>query len=233
MFNYTYQTVSPSGKFYIGRHSTENLDDGYMGSGKWVRSIKDKSKLDKEILGFYDNFEDLLRAEQQLLEEFVGQKDCMNFINTSNGFGTGNSNIINIIPYAKEKMIISINSKKEISRRRDLQLSLLEKGECQFQKPEVRERQKLSSAKRNIELFSKGSHPFQKDEIKKVNRQRFIDNNPIYKEKNKKAASERIKILNGVYLTCPYCSKSTNKGNFIQYHGDNCKEKRAINETYI
>jgi hypothetical protein len=42
MIHYTYMTVSDTGKYYVGRHSTSNLFDGYKGSGKWVRSIKKK-----------------------------------------------------------------------------------------------------------------------------------------------------------------------------------------------
>jgi hypothetical protein len=63
MFNYTYKITSTSGKYYVGRHSTNNINDGYIGSGKWVRNIKDKSKLSKKILEYFDNFEELKKAE--------------------------------------------------------------------------------------------------------------------------------------------------------------------------
>lgn len=43
MKHFIYKTISPSGKFYISRHSTNNIDDGYLGSGKWIRSIRNKS----------------------------------------------------------------------------------------------------------------------------------------------------------------------------------------------
>ena len=80
MFHYTYKITSNSGLFYVGRHSTDDLNDGYMGSGKWVRSIKDKSKLSKEILEYFDSFDELMKAEQNLLDEYIGKKGCMNFL---------------------------------------------------------------------------------------------------------------------------------------------------------
>lgn len=49
MYHILYRTtMQDSNKFYVGRQSTTNLKDGYLGSGKWVRSIKDKSVLSRE-----------------------------------------------------------------------------------------------------------------------------------------------------------------------------------------
>ena len=92
MFHYTYKITSNSGLYYIGRHSTKNIDDGYMGSGKWVTDIKDKSKLSKEILEYFDNFNELQKAEESLLYEHINKKGCMNFNNKSVGFATGDLN---------------------------------------------------------------------------------------------------------------------------------------------
>jgi len=51
MHHTIYRTSSKSGKYYIGRHSTNNVNDGYLGSGNWVKSIKnDGTFLCKEIL---------------------------------------------------------------------------------------------------------------------------------------------------------------------------------------
>ena len=47
-----------TGEFYIGQHVTENLDDGYLGSGHGIKeSIKvyGKDSFEKKILYIFDN----------------------------------------------------------------------------------------------------------------------------------------------------------------------------------
>jgi hypothetical protein len=92
MYHYIYKTMSESGKYYIGRHSTSNLEDNYLGSGTWVRYIKDKTSLRKEILLFCDTFEQLLELEKTLISEHVSHDNCMNFNDQPIGFATGSLN---------------------------------------------------------------------------------------------------------------------------------------------
>jgi len=92
MLHFIYKTESKSGKYYIGRHSSEDIDDGYIGSGKWVRSIKDKSELTRTILEFCESVEELKEFEKKLLKEHVGKENCMNFNLNSCGFSTGDLN---------------------------------------------------------------------------------------------------------------------------------------------
>lgn len=49
-FHFIYKTTHNNGYYYIGRHSTKNLKDGYRGSGKWIKSIKNKSELITKII---------------------------------------------------------------------------------------------------------------------------------------------------------------------------------------
>ena len=71
-------------KIYIGQHVTDNLDDGYLGSGKnIINAIKKykKENFKKEILFIFDNFEDMNNKEIELVtEEFVRQDDTYNQI---------------------------------------------------------------------------------------------------------------------------------------------------------
>lgn len=91
MFHFIYKTYSPSGFYYYGRHSTLNIDDGYMGSGKWIRSIKDKSKLKKDIVLFCESHEELLRHEKEYISKHIDDPKCMNFNENSIGFSSINN----------------------------------------------------------------------------------------------------------------------------------------------
>lgn len=71
-----------NGKYYIGAHTTSNLKDGYLGSGKYLRrSIRKygKESFQCEILQFCENSEQLYSLEQKIVsEETLKDKLCMN-----------------------------------------------------------------------------------------------------------------------------------------------------------
>jgi hypothetical protein len=92
MFHIIYKTEHPNGKYYIGRHSTNDPNDLYYGSGKWVRSIKDKSVLVKTILEFADSLEHLKELEEKYINMNIEEENCMNFNNNSCGFASGELN---------------------------------------------------------------------------------------------------------------------------------------------
>lgn len=71
-----------NGKVYYGIHSTNNLDDGYLGSGCYFyRSVKKhgKENFHREILEFFDCREDLVKAEMELITvDLVKDPNCYN-----------------------------------------------------------------------------------------------------------------------------------------------------------
>ena len=82
-YNYLYKITNLiNGKFYYGIHSTDRLDDGYMGSGVSLNEayIKDGiDKFSKEIVAFYDTRENLLAAEAEIVtEDLVLDPMCYN-----------------------------------------------------------------------------------------------------------------------------------------------------------
>lgn len=84
-YHYIYKTTNlKNGKYYVGMHSTSNLEDGYLGSGDRVRrSIrkygKDNFKL--EILEFFDDRESLAKREKEIVnEELLKDSSCMNLV---------------------------------------------------------------------------------------------------------------------------------------------------------
>lgn len=81
--HYLYKTTCLiTGRFYIGIHSTNNLEDGYMGSGKRLRRSIRKygvNSHEKEILEFFENRELLIEREKEIITpEVLTDKKCMN-----------------------------------------------------------------------------------------------------------------------------------------------------------
>ena len=82
MFYTVYKITNKlNGKFYIGKHQTNNLDDGYMGSGKYLRSAIKKHgehNFSKEILGIYATEAEMNQAEKDLvvLDESISYNLC-------------------------------------------------------------------------------------------------------------------------------------------------------------
>lgn len=83
-FHYIYKITRTdgSGKYYIGMHSTDDLEDGYFGSGRLLwKSIKKhgREKHVKEILEFLPSRKELKERERVLVnEEIVNDPLCMN-----------------------------------------------------------------------------------------------------------------------------------------------------------
>ena len=91
MKHFIYKTTHTNGKYYVGRHSTNDIDDGYIGSGKWPSSIKDKSTLSREILEYAESVEAVKELEGKYLAEHFGKLNCMNRTKDPIGFDTENN----------------------------------------------------------------------------------------------------------------------------------------------
>jgi hypothetical protein len=231
-----YKTFTPSGKYYIGRHSTNNLDDGYIGSGKWVRSIKDRSSLTREILAFADSESELKILEEQFISKSLNDPNNMNFNDRSVGWPTGDLN------WARSTEAKLLKSK----RKKGLTLE----AEYGIEKAKLI-RQKISDSKtgkktnkpawnRGISPSTETKHQISKSISDQMNaltaderKEKFGnlgDKNGFF---NKTHSSSTINILREKQklnrqqnrLTCPYCSKNVDKPNYSRHHGNKCKIK--------
>ena len=82
-YHFLYKTTNlTNGKFYYGMHSTNKLQDGYLGSGKYLRYAIKKYGVENfklEILEFFDSREALVEAEKSLVTQLqVEDSNCMN-----------------------------------------------------------------------------------------------------------------------------------------------------------
>jgi group I intron endonuclease len=84
-YHYIYKTTCLiTNKYYIGMHSTDNLEDGYQGSGTILaRSIRrhGRENHQTEILEFLPSRKDLRKREARLInEQLLKDKMCMNLV---------------------------------------------------------------------------------------------------------------------------------------------------------
>ena len=86
MFYYTYiiyinnPESSLYGKIYFGQHSTNNLNDKYIASGRIIKDYIKKypGQYYRKILNLYNSKEELDKAEYQLIHPHLGKSYCLN-----------------------------------------------------------------------------------------------------------------------------------------------------------
>ena len=89
-YHYIYKTTCLiTNRFYIGMHSTDNLEDGYLGSGKilgYSRRKHGDENHKKEILEFLNSRDELKTRERELVnEELLKHPLCINLKYGGNG----------------------------------------------------------------------------------------------------------------------------------------------------
>jgi len=158
---YLYQITNLiNGKIYIGVHQTENLEDGYMGSGSYLkRSIKKNGKdnFKKIILKFFDNEKEMYLSEAEIVTpEFIEKETNYNLKEGGSG-GTLPCEELRLL-YRKQRArereqgigIFSEESKAKIKLYRDS-----EKGKDNILRSGLLGCNEANSKKRLTTLFEK------------------------------------------------------------------------------
>lgn len=199
-----YKTIHTDGRYYIGRHSTTNLDDGYLGSGNWVNAIKDKESLRREILDSAASLEELKSLEIKYLEEHYEHPLNMNFTKSAEGITSEQARELSNKRVREGTHNFQVNPANlggKISRK------LVQQGIHPFQTNHPNKNGKISK-----KLIADGIHHWQTNYVN-LNPKRladgthnFLTNNPSY-----------------LKLTCIHCGRTICKSAHTKYHGDKCK----------
>lgn len=107
MYYFIYKTTNiENGKYYYGAHSTNNLNDGYLGSGVALKKAIEKygkEKFCREIIEFCNTGDEMYLKEEKIVSEHYKNQECYNmksggiggwnYVN-SNGINLGDNNIM-------------------------------------------------------------------------------------------------------------------------------------------
>ena len=109
-YHYIYKTTNlKNGMFYVGMHSSDNLNDGYLGSGTRLRrSIRKNGKenFKIEILEFFPNRLSLSLREKELVNEnLLKDPMCMNLKPGGSGGFVNHQHRKRFIESAKKNLI--------------------------------------------------------------------------------------------------------------------------------
>jgi hypothetical protein len=103
-------------KIYIGLHTTDDINDGYLGSGVFLKKAIKKyghQNFKKEILHVFDNKKDMINKEKEIVnEEFILRKDTYNMSKGGYGLST----------LSTEKRKIAIEKMKITKQSQDLKI---------------------------------------------------------------------------------------------------------------
>jgi hypothetical protein len=248
MYHYLYKiTCLINQRYYIGMHSTERLDDNYLGSGLVIRkSIKKHGAAQhvKEILIYCSSREELKYKEQDIVNETL-LKDplCMNL--KIGGEGGGQKGL-------KRSTATKINMSRA---RREMIANgwKMPKKSIDKMKSKLKSRKHTLETKRKMSNMRRGKtmKPFSdehKNKLSIARKKRIISdvtkarisasltNNPKNKgwqldaesrqkqiEATRRALSKKPKMI----VSCPHCGKVGGKPAMIRFHFDNCKIKGA------
>lgn len=155
-FYYTYKITllkgSLAGHYYYGQHRTDNLNDGYAGSGRKIKNYYKKyGKIEhqtyiKEIISFYNNENELNQAEKDLIgDKYKTDELCLNLI--PGGTGKGRNKGYKHSIETRQKMSISQKG-KHLSKETKEKLSKSRIGKFSGTRSEET-RKKMSEAAKN------------------------------------------------------------------------------------
>lgn len=156
MYHYVYRIdFFEKEEYYIGKHSTKALDDGYTGSGKLLqRKIKCGYPFEFKIVSFHETEKEALNAENKLLgDSWKNDPKCLNL--TEGGKGNA-SHFRGMIKSEEHKRKISIaNKKSKVGRALEACIengrkgSLARKGQKDSEETKRKRNKSLSLATKN------------------------------------------------------------------------------------
>lgn len=233
-YYYLYKIEFPNGKYYLGKHTTKNINDGYGGSGVLLPreySHNDINLTNKIILKFFKNSDELDEGEIKLIGDlYLKDEKCLNY--RKGGSGGINELIADKISNSKkgikrsresiEKQRIKCIGKKHTDKTKQKQ----SEWHKEFWTSEDGEMRKLKMSKI---MKNKGRTNETKEKISQIAKKRFSDKNYRLKNNLKYYQKEIDELYHSkeIYNILNKDVYSTEEYDFLREILDNFKKKRA------
>lgn len=221
-YNYVYKIINKvNGKFYIGSHITNDLNDGYFGSGTLLkRAIKKHGSENfvKQILQIYDNEIDARKKEGQYLKQIfknnVVTYNLLANVKGSYGCSEQTRNKMSVI----RKEFFAQNPQAQLAFRKSYKKTGYGDKNPFYGKHHSQEtKQKL----RQIRTGSKNSQE-SKNKIS-LGLKKYYSN--IQNRQKLSQSHKGIKHIYTKFGVCPHCNIKCDMSNLRRWHLDNCKYK--------
>lgn len=230
-YHFIYKTTNLlSGKYYIGMHSTDSLNDGYFGSGIYLRRSLNKygTKNHKlEILEFCKTREELKSREEEIVNlNEIAKKECMNLRvgggGTDIGYWLGKKGH----PHTEESKLkiskansgvhngmygttVSDDTRKKISENHSKYWSGKKRSESTIRKIRESKQNISDDTRRKMSVSAKGK---------------------VIPDEVRKKISETLRGIPQPKVKCPYCGKVGGNATMTRWHFNNCKQRGNKNE---
>ena len=167
MYYTVYKTTNQvNGKFYIGTHKTVDLNDDYIGSGKYLKHAIEKHGIEnfkKEILFVFDNAEEMFAKEAEIVTvDFLTEENTYNL--KVGGFGGFDYINQNPDKFLTEKRLNSLWTNKQRNDRWKAKYATDESFRKKIREASILARKKMAQNNPNGTFFGK-SHS---DKTKKI-----------------------------------------------------------------
>jgi group I intron endonuclease len=189
-----------NGKFYIGKHSSSNANDGYLGSGEILkRAIKKygRENFTKDIIGTFQDEEQAYRYERLIVGHYIKDRLCYNIAEGGRGI-TSEARKKN---WEKEEYRQKMS---EAARKRMEDPKFKQKMIEAMRKPERRQKisEEIKKKWKDPKFKQKHNEAMRKPECRqKMSEATRGENNPNAKLKENDVKDIKRRLMNGESVT--------------------------------
>ena len=210
---------SINGKIYVGFHATNNLNDGYIGSG----TLFNKKVLEYGIENFSFEILEHINPLEWREKEKYWIKEMKSHVRYGVGYNLteGGDGAMGCKRTEESKRKMRVPKSKE--HKEHMSLAWIERRKTPVS---TQTREKLGKAREG-----KTHDQNSKDKIGYANTIRVWKDESrlnLSKKRSSTHHSEKTKELIGKKIPCKYCGKEMNAGNLARYHNENCVFKFTL-----